>query len=416
MMHYSEKNGLEKNKKILLAFSGGLDTSAIIPWLKEHYKAEVVAYCSDLGNTPVEEDLRRKALELGASDFIFEDLKEYFVSRFVFPAVRAGATYQDDYLLGTALGRPLIAERVAYFAKKLQVSAVAHGCTGKGNDQLRFEQSWAYLIPEMEVIAPWRIWSFTGRADLVSYLAAQSLQAGQGHAIEKQISEDVNLFHRSCEGGVLEDPSLEFNPDEIYKWVAPLRGAHSDHVRVEISFEDGVPVAVNQNRLAPVALLSFLNQLAGAAGVGVQDVVEERINGIKSRGIYETPGGTILHLACRALKHLCWDRRLMDTARSLAVEYGECIYDGLWHTDLRRSLESFFLTAAETLTGSVLLKMERGVVRIVSRQSPFSLYDSGTVTFEDDKNGVHRLADGYCKIAAIKHRHMGRRDQNRDLE
>jgi argininosuccinate synthase len=399
---------LVNKKKILLAFSGGLDTSAIVPWLKETYSADVYAYCSDLGNSPDGESLKEWAIQLGASEFIFEDLKEDFVSRFAFPAVRAGATYQDDYLLGTALGRPLIAERMAHHAKRLGVSAVAHGCTGKGNDQIRFEKSWAYLIPDLEIIAPWRVWDFRGRADLLKYLNERGFKL---EAKEKKYSEDVNLFHRSCEGGILENPSDEFDANEIYKWVKPLQHASSDYAQVEISFEKGIPVAMNQQKLAPAALLSQLNWVAGEAGVGVQDIVEERANGIKSRGVYETPGGAVLHVACRALKHLCWDRSLMNTARYLGVQYGEAIYDGLWHSDLRSSIESFFEKAADTLTGTVMLKLDKGTVTFVSRKSEYSLYNTDTVTFEADEIGVHKLADGFCKITALKQRQAGSRDQ-----
>ncbi len=401
-------NPKEKKKKILLAFSGGLDTSAIIPWLKETQDAEVVAYCSDLGNGPDAEGLKRWALQLGAADFIFENLKEAFVSKFAFPAIRAGASYQDDYLLGTALGRPLIAERMAHYALELGASAVAHGCTGKGNDQIRFERSWAYLIPQLEIIAPWRVWNFKGRKDLLGYLSEKGFSL---EAKEKKYSEDLNLFHRSCEGGILENPAEEFEPSEIYKWVSPISKAKKDSITVEISFEQGIPVALNQKKMSAVALLSFLNEVAGQAGVGVLDLVEERTNGIKSRGIYETPGGTVLHLACRALKHLCWDRDLLTTSRSLGAQYGEAIYDGNWHSDLKNAIESYFETASETLCGSVKVKLHQGSVNFVSRQSPFSLYSAETVTFEADEGGVHHLADGYCKISALKQRLMGSRDQ-----
>jgi argininosuccinate synthase len=401
-------NPISNKRKILLAFSGGLDTSAIIPWLIENYQADVIAYCSDLGNAPDAEELKRWAHQLGASEFIFEDLKEVFASQFAFPAIRAGATYQDDYLLGTALGRPLIAERMAHFANKLGASAVAHGCTGKGNDQLRFEKSWAYLIPNVEIIAPWRIWNFKGRKDLLSYLSERGFHL---EAKEKKFSEDLNLFHRSCEGGILENPGEEFEPSEIYKWVSPIFASQKDPISVEVTFERGIPVALNQKRLDPVALLTLLNELAGRAGVGVQDLIEERTNGIKSRGIYETPGGTVLHLACRALKHLCWDRALLTTSRGLAIQYGEAIYDGNWHTDLRNAMEAYFEKASETISGTVKMKLAQGSVSYMSRQSPFSLYSADTVTFEADEGGIHQLADGHCKISAIKQKLMGCRDQ-----
>lgn len=397
-------------KKILLAFSGGLDTSAIIPWLKENYDSDVIAYCADLGNAPREEELKQHALRLGASDFIFEDLKDTFVSQFVFCSIRASATYQDDYLLGTALGRPLIAERMAYYAKKMQISALAHGCTGKGNDQLRFERTWAYLMPQAEVIAPWRIWNFTGRDDLYFYLKKKGFELTQK---EKSFSEDVNLLHRSCEGGILENPSQEFEPKQIYKWVLPLSEIDEQN-DIEILFETGFPVSINQEKKSPSFLLDTLNQIGGRAGIGVQDLVEERINGIKSRGVYETPGGTLLHTAIKALKHLCWGRALLTTGRSLGQSYGECIYDGFWHTPLRDALESFFESASKTLTGIITLRCEKGQIRVLSRKSSYSLYHSESVTFDTDQLGIHSWAEGYCQTATLQQRQLGRRVQQNE--
>ncbi len=397
---------MSKNR-ILLAFSGGLDTSAIIPWLKENYGAEVIAYCSDLGNAPNAEYLDAWARKLGAADFIFEDLKDQFASQFAFPAVRAGATYQDDYLLGTALGRPLIAERMASFAKKMNATAVAHGATGKGNDQLRFEKSWAYLIPELQVIAPWKVWAYRGRQDLLRYLASRGFDLASA---EKLYSVDVNLFHRSCEGGILENPAAEYDPERIYEWVSPPAKISKDSVSVAIQFEGGLPVAVNDKSLGPAVLLERLNALAGAVGVGVQDLVEERANGVKSRGVYETPGGTLLHQACKALKHLCWDRSLLTMARQLGSHYGELIYDGLWHSESRVAAEAYFRKASETLTGTVTLRLEAGQSRVISRQSPFALYDESMVTFEDDEHGLHKYAEGYCKTVSFSQWRAGRRD------
>jgi argininosuccinate synthase len=394
-------------KKVLLAFSGGLDTSAIVPWLKEQHNAEVIAYCSDLGNAPDEKELKAWSEKLGATQFIFEDLKDKFVSDFVFPAVRANATYQDDYLLGTSLARPLIAERMAHFAKELGAQAISHGCTGKGNDQIRFERSWAYLVPQTQVIAPWRVWDFKGRGDLLAYLASKGFQLS---AKEKVYSEDVNLMHRSCEGGVLENPSVDYDQKDIYRWVKPAADLGGDSVTVTLEFVNGLPVSVNGQKLGPAALLTRLNEIAGAAGVGVQDIVEERANGIKSRGVYETPGATILHQAVRALKHLCWDRSLQDTARTLGVKYGELIYDGFWHTALKGSIEAFFATASTTLTGSVVLKLQNGTSRVATRQSIYSLYDMDAVTFEADGTGIHKLADGWCKISSLSQLQAGKRD------
>jgi argininosuccinate synthase len=394
-------------KKILLAFSGGLDTSAIIPWLMENYNADVIAYCADLGNSPDGQYLSDWSKKLGATEFIFEDLKERFAAEFAFVAVRAGATYQDDYLLGTALGRPLIAERMAFFAKKLGCYAIAHGATGKGNDQLRFEKSWAHLVPELEVIAPWKIWNFTGRKELVNYLSSKGITFQN---TEKLFSVDVNLFHRSCEGGVLENIAEEYNPSDVYQWVATPDKIMKDAVTLKISFKNGLPVAVNDNPLSSANLLTKLNQIAGAAGIGVLDLVEERTIGLKSRGVYETPGGTLLHLACKNLKHITWDRDLLSTARQLSQAYGQSIYDGNWHSPTRLAAEAFFQNAAVTLTGDITLKLENAQARIIKRQSSFALYDEAGVSFEIDKLQMNKHAHGYSKTVCYTPWKTGQRD------
>lgn len=399
-------------KKILLAFSGGLDTSAIIPWLKDTYKAEVIAYCADLGNAPDGEYLKSWAKQLGASDFIFEDLKDKFATEFAFVATRAGATYQDDYLLGTALGRPLIAERIAYFAKKLGCDAIAHGATGKGNDQLRFEKSWAYLVPEIEVIAPWKKWNFTGRKELIEFLATKGIIFENK---EKLFSVDVNLFHRSCEGGVLENITKEYDPASVYEWVATPDKALKDGVTVNITFKDGMPTAVNGAAMGPAALLTQLNKVAGVAGIGVLDLVEERTIGIKSRGVYETPGGTLLHLAVKNLKHLTWNRELQSLARTIGESYGAAIYDGHWHSSTRFAAEAFFNQASKTLNGDIKLKLEGGQARVISRQSNFALYDEAGVSFEIDQYQMNKHANGYSKTVCYGPWKAGQRDQKNGL-
>lgn len=393
--------------RIVLAYSGGLDTSAIVPWLIEQHNADVLTYCSDLGNSPDAVALEEWARRLGAKDFYFEDLKDRFARDFGFAAVRAQALYQDDYLLGTALGRPLIAERVAVYARRTGATAIAHGATGKGNDQLRFEKSWAYLCPELKVIAPWKTWQYKGRQDLVNYIRSKGFSIDAG---EKTYSVDVNLFHRSCEGGILENPAKAYDPEKIYEWVAPPSKQKREPVRVEIEFAHGLPVAVNGERMSPAGLLTTLNRIGGASGIGVADLVEERANGIKSRGVYETPGGTLLHTACRALKHLCWDRPLLDLGRTLGVQYAQLVYDGLWHSDARLSIEAFFAKASETLTGTVTLILESGLVRVAERRSPFALYDEALVTFEGDEQGLHRFAEGYCRTVCFSPWRAGRRD------
>lgn len=402
-----------KPQRILLAFSGGLDTSAILPWLKDEYQAEVIAYCSDLGNAPDEKHLKKWAFELGAQDFIFEDLKDYFAKDFAFKAVRAGATYQDDYLLGTALGRPVIAERMAYFAKKLNVTGVAHGATGKGNDQLRFEKSWAYLIPEVQVIAPWKIWNYTGRQDLLKYLSTKGFHLDSK---EKIFSVDVNLFHRSCEGGVLEAPDKAYDPKDIYEWVKVPGNGSIEKTELKLSFEKGLPISINDKKMSPSDLLTQLNKVAGMHGIGVVDLVEERANGIKSRGVYETPGGTLLHLACKSLKHLCWDRKLMKTARILGEEFGELTYDGEWHSDSRRALDAYFDQACASLTGEVGLVLKGEQALVSYRNSPLALYDKTSVSFEEDHYNLLKHAIGFSKTVSFKNWLAGQRNARNGLQ
>ncbi len=394
-------------KKIILAYSGGLDTSAIIPWLIENYDAEVIAYCSDLGNAPDAEWLKSRAMELGASKFIFEDLKEELVADYVFPAIRAGAIYQDDYLLGTALGRPLISERVAAIANELGASAICHGATGKGNDQIRFERAWAYLAPEVEVIAPWKIWEFKGRTDLIEYLEDKGFDA---KAKESRFSIDVNLLHRSCEGDVLEDPELPYDPSEIYEWTAPHHAATNEATEISIEFERGIPVGVDGKRLSPATIISTLNEIGGRHGIGIADLVEERTNGVKSRGIYETPGGTILHRAVKVMKHLCWDRPTLTIGSQLGREYADIVYDGMWHSDARAALDAFFERASEVLTGVVTMKLQNGHIMISGRRSPFSLYSGKLVSFEEDEFGLNKASAGFCKTLNFRQRQCGMRN------
>lgn len=397
-----------KHQKILLAFSGGLDTSAIVPWLKDTYGADVICYCSDLGNAPDAKFLEAHAKKLGASELIFEDLQNQFVSEFVNPLLRSGALYQDDYLLGTAIARPIIAERVAYWAKQRGATAIAHGATGKGNDQIRFERSWAFLVPEIEIIAPWKIWSYTGRQDLLSYLAQK------GHpfeAEEKRYSVDVNLLHRSCEGGILEDISKAFNPKDIYAWTKPIDEVTPEKTQLTLSFVGGVLQKINNETSAPEAMLKRLNEIGGKHGVGVVDLVESRANGIKSRGIYETPGGTIIYKALNALKHACWDRSLMSLSKQISLNYAEKVYDGQWHSQARFAMDAFFTEAAKTLTGDITLQLQQAQITIQSRQSPYSLYDENLVSFEKDPHKLHTAADGYCRTLRLGSWQEGKQQQ-----
>lgn len=395
-------------KKILLAFSGGLDTSAIIPWLKNEHDAEVIAYCSDLGNAPDPEFLESHAKRVGASQLIFEDIREPFVRDFVFPVIRAGAIYQDDYLLGTAIARPIIAERMAHYAKELGATAIAHGATGKGNDQIRFERAWAYLVPEIELIAPWKVWEFKGRDDLLNYLSEQGIPF---EAKEKTYSIDTNLYHNSTEGGILESISEAFDPEDIYQWTIPVHKLGNESIDFTLSFKNGMVTAIDGKEMKAHEILTQLNEWGGKHGIGVVDLVESRANGIKSRGIYETPGGTILYKATQALKHVCWGKSLLSFSRQMGQRYAENVYEGLWHSHERYALEAFFNQASQVLEGEIHLRLQGGILLVNGRQSPYSLYDEDLVSFQRDPFGLHEAADGYCRTLKLSSLQEGKQRQ-----
>ena len=384
---------------ILLAYSGGLDTSAIIPWLKEQYGCEVIAYCADLGDSPDEGKLRDKALEHGASRLIFEDLRKPFVEDFVFPMLRAQAVYQDDYLLGTAIARPLIAQRMAHHAIEAGCTGVAHGATGKGNDQIRFEKALAYLAPGLEIIAPWKVWDFTGRGDLQRYLLGLGFEVPSE---AKKYSIDTNLFHKSTEGAELEAIDGSYPQTEIMG-----RPTASGSEQLTIGFELGIPVRLNGQSREASCLLSKLNSVGSRFGIGIVDLVEERFNGIKSRGIYQTPGGHILHTALRQLKHCCWNRDLLRIARSLGESYGELVYDGEWHGTARRAIDGFFEEACECLCGDITLDISAHQLTVAGRSSPFSLYQRELVSFEEDRHQLNRASVGFCTTITTKSRLEG---------
>ena len=394
-------------KKVLLSFSGGLDTSAILPWLREMEQAEVIAFCADLGNSPVASEIGQWAKTLGAVDFVFEDLREEFVSKFVFPALKAGAIYQDEYLLGTALGRPLIAERLVHWAKKLGCSAIAHGATGKGNDQIRIENGISFLAPEIKIIAPWRSWNFKSRTDLMNYL---DLKGFKIDFKQKIYSEDVNLFHRSCEGGILENPACEYSAKDVLRW-SNAREAMGEPSRFDIRFVEGQPVQLNGVAHSPREILNLLNVFGSRFGFGVADVVEERKIGFKSRGIYETPGGTILFHCLRQLKHLCWDRDLLGISHLLSSKYADLVYDGLWHTDSKKALDAFFNQAGKVLSGTVGVELSVSGLRYLKRESPYSLFNHDLSSFENDPGELNRYSEGVCRIGGYKLNLMGKRSR-----
>jgi argininosuccinate synthase len=386
-------------RRIVLAYSGGLDTSVILRWLVERYRAEVVAFCADLGQAEELAGLEEKARLTGATKTIVEDLREEFVRDFVFPMFRAGAIYENQYLLGTSIARPLIAKRQVEIARQERADAVAHGATGKGNDQVRFELTYAALDPELTVIAPWREWDMKGRADLIAY--AEQHRIPITATAEKPYSSDRNLLHVSYEGGVLEDPWRAPYEDMFQLTVAPER-APDRAEEIEVELAAGVPVAVNGERLAPAALLARLNALAGAHGVGRADVVENRYVGLKSRGVYETPGGTVLRAAFQAVESLTLDREVMHLRDALVPRYAEMVYYGYWFAPERVMLQAAIDEAARAVTGTARLRLYRGGVRVVGRKAPRSLYDPKLASFDEAGGYRQEDAGGFIRLSGLR--------------
>ena len=384
-------------QKVVLAYSGGLDTSIIIPWLKETYGCEVIAMIGDVGQQEDLEAARCKALATGASAASVEDLREEFITGYIWPTLRAGAVYEHKYLLGTSFARPVLAKRQAELALKLGADAVAHGCTGKGNDQVRFELTYKALAPGLKIIAPWREWKIASREDAIAYARAHKIPIEQ--TLANIYSRDRNIWHLSHEGGRLEDPANA--PEEaMWQWVVPPERAPDAGAEVEIGFEAGTPVAVNGERLAAVALLEKLNAIAAAHGVGRIDLVENRLVGIKSRGAYETPGGTLLMTAHRELESLCLDRETSHFQQQLALRYAELVYYGLWFTPLREALDAFFSATQRRVTGAVGLKLYKGNVSVTKRCSPQSLYRTDLASFSMTHYNP-KDAEGFINLFAL---------------
>ncbi len=384
-------------KKVVLAYSGGLDTSIIVTWLKETYGCEVIAMVGDLGQREDLDAARRKALATGASAAYVEDLREEFITEFIWPTLRAGAIYEHKYLLGTSFARPLLAQRQVELAHKTGADAVAHGCTGKGNDQVRFELACKALAPELRIIAPWREWTISSREDAIAYAKVHHIPVE--HTKENIYSRDRNIWHLSHEGGRLEDPANA--PDEaMWQWVIPPAVAPAKPARVEIGFEEGLPVSVDGRNLKPLALLEELNELAAAHGVGRADIVENRLVGIKSRGAYETPGGTLLVTAHRELETLCLDRETAHYQQILSLRYAEMVYYGMWFTPLREALDAFFASSQRRVSGSIGLELYKGNVIVTSRKSPNSLYRTNLASFS--MSGYNpKDAEGFINLFAL---------------
>jgi argininosuccinate synthase len=406
----AERAGPGEVKKVVLAYSGGLDTSVILRWLQQTYRCEVITFTADLGQGEELAPARQKAELLGVRDIFIDDLREEFVRDFVFPMFRANALYEGQYLLGTSIARPLIAKRQIEIARQVGADAVAHGATGKGNDQVRFELSYYALAPDMRVIAPWREWDLGSRTRLLDYADTHQIPIARDKRGEPPFSVDANLLHVSAEGKALEDPWAE--PEEyVYSRTTAPEAAPDEPQYVEIDFRRGDPVAVDGEPLSPAALLTRLNEIGGKHGVGRLDLVENRFVGMKSRGVYETPGGTILQAAHRGIESLCLDRGAMHLKDELMPRYAELIYNGFWFAPEREMLQALIDKSQEKVAGRARLKLYKGSARVVGRQSPNSLYSQAHVTFEEDEVYDQHDAEGFIKLNALRLRLAARRDR-----
>ena len=396
--------------KIVLAYSGGLDTSVILHWLKETYQAEVVVFTADIGQEHDPLLVEERANSIGSCKVIIEDLKEEFVSNYVFPMFRANTVYEGEYLLGTSIARPLISKRLVEIAEQEGADAIAHGATGKGNDQIRFELGSYSLNPSIEVIAPWRIWNYVSRADLVNYCKEYQIEI-DASPDDPLYSTDENLLHTSYEGGVLEDPSV-VAPESVWQRTENILDTPDTATEVKIDFKDGDPVAIDGKTLKASEILSILNNLAGKNGIGRLDIVENRFTGMKSRGCYETPGGAVLLKAHRAIESITLDGHTAHLRDELMPKYAQLIYDGFWWSPEREALQAFIDKTQEKVTGSVTLTLLKGNINIKSRLSEFSLYDPKVVTFEDDQNTYDQAdASGFIKINSLRLRLNAKRNK-----
>jgi argininosuccinate synthase len=384
-------------KKAVLAYSGGLDTSIIIPWLKENYGCEVIAVVGNIGQDDDLQGIEEKALKTGASKVFVEDLRTEFVTDYLWPLVKSGAKYEGAYLLGTSIARPLLAKRQVEIALEEGADALAHGCTGKGNDQVRFELAFKTFAPELRIIAPWREWDIRSRQDAIAYAQARNIPVTA--TAEKIYSHDSNLWHLSHEGGILEDPA-EAAPTELFELTLDPRECPDGDSEIAIDFDQGVPVGLNGQSIPPVQLLEDLNEIGGTNGIGRVDLVENRVVGMKSRGVYETPGGTLIMAAHRELEALCLDRQTRHHKDILSITYAQLVYDGHWFTPLREALDAFFTKTQETVTGSVTLSLYKGNIRVVGRRSPYSLYRQDIASF-DSGNYDHKDAEGFINLLGL---------------
>ena len=388
-------------EKIVLAYSGGLDTSVIIPWLKEHYDAEVIAVCGDVGQGKETEGLEEKALKTGASKLYIADLTEEFITDAIYPCIKANAVYEGKYLLGTSMARPIIAKKLVEIAKKEGATAICHGATGKGNDQVRFELTIKALAPDLKIIAPWRLdtWGMESREDELAYLEAHGIPFEASH--DNSYSRDRNIWHLSHEGLELEDPANEPNYKHLLQLGVSPEDAPDTPEYITLDFEAGVPVAVNGEKLGPVEMLKKLNEIGGKNGIGIADICENRVVGMKSRGVYETPGGTILYYAHRELEYLCTDKKTQAFNEIASNKFTELVYSGEWYTPLREALSAYFGKVNETVTGTVKLKLYKGNIIPAGSTSPYSLYNESMASFTTGELYNHKDADGFINLFGL---------------
>jgi len=388
-------------EKIVLAYSGGLDTSVIIPWLKENYDAEVIAVCGDVGQGKETDGLEEKALRTGASKLYIEDLTEEFITDAIYPCIKANAVYEGKYLLGTSMARPIIAKKLVEIANKEGATAICHGATGKGNDQVRFELTIKALAPELKIIAPWRLdtWGMESREDEMAYLEARGIP----FPVKKDdsYSRDRNIWHLSHEGLELEDPANEPNYEHLLQMGVSPENAPDEPEYVTVDFEAGIPVAVNGEKLSPIALLTKLNEIGGKNGIGIIDICENRVVGMKSRGVYETPGGAILYYAHRELEYLCLDKKTLSFNEVASNKLTELVYSGEWFTPLREALCAYFDHTNETVTGSVRMKLYKGNIISAGATSPYSLYNESIASFTTGELYNHKDADGFINLFGL---------------
>lgn len=405
---------MKKYNKVVLAYSGGLDTSIMIPYLKENYGCEVIAVSGNVGQGNELEGLEERAINTGASKLYIEDITEEFITDFIYPSVQAGAVYENRYLLGTSFARPVIAKRLVEIAKKEGADAIAHGCTGKGNDQVRFELTIKALAPELEIIAPWRTWELKSREDEIKYAEDRNIPITITR--ETNYSKDKNLWHLSHEGLDLEDPANEPNYDKILELGVSPEKAPDKATYVELEFEKGIPVAIDGKKMGPVELVETLNAVGGKNGIGIVDMVENRLVGMKSRGVYETPGGAILYYAHEVLEQICLDKETQHYKQGIALKFADIVYNGQWYTPLREALQAFVEKSQETVTGKVKLKLYKGNMINAGVTSPYSLYSEEFVTFGEDDVYDQHDAEGFINLYGLPLKVRALAFKNKDIK